>query len=108
MFDTSVGSALLAEFADISRMCIILVWDPAADDAERWLVTVGLDWSGAGATPWDALEAVIEDMRTGRQTGTRSITMGPTCGSTRRRSRRSPTGYRKTRPTQWRSVSATN
>jgi len=63
MKDATVDSALMADFASIARKSIGLVCDPTADASERWLVTIGLDWSGAGATPGAALEAAYADVR---------------------------------------------
>ena len=70
MIDTSVSSACLADLAAIAGLSIGLVCDPLADDSERWCCSIGLDRSGVGPTPGDALDSAIEDMRNGGRSNT--------------------------------------
>ena len=47
--------------ADRRSLAVGLVYDPDADEGERWTATVGLDASGAARTPELALCAALLD-----------------------------------------------
>lgn len=59
----AVSSDFLADLAEVKSLSVGLVYDVTADDSERWCASIGLDWSATGATPQDALERAVEDMR---------------------------------------------
>lgn len=49
----------IAGLATITETAIGVAFDPGAEVGERWLVNLGLDWSGVGETPILALRQAM-------------------------------------------------
>lgn len=75
----------LRRIATYLGTCISVAVDPAAADAERWVVGVGLDAVGAGPTPgaalssalWDLADSGVEGGSNARVQRSRSILQAP-------------------------------
>lgn len=58
----------LETIAHSHGLAVGLVYDPDAEASERWVATIGLDATGAGAYPFAAIGAALLDLDGDRPT----------------------------------------